>query len=249
VACNFGIDIADMTIPQSMPEDFLLVLPDEEIATRVLDEGRALRGPRFNLMFKRWSRFAHALSSTMSVLVDIEVHDIPAHAWDLSTVSQLLHDSCYVLELFPATVNKTNYSSFLLRAWCFGPVKLHRSMELHIVEHGPEAQAKRCLTYNVVLTTFPMDPVDSSAVSQSPQEDGHGADDDPGFQDPPRRSGGVQDRQRSALLRLGLLHSAGVGRAGGVRSSQASSSPGALGRHEHSLRQSSLRGWGRRSNC
>jgi hypothetical protein len=237
VACNFGIDIVDKTIHQSMPEDFLLVLPDEETATRVLNEGRALRGPCFNLMFKRWSRFAHASSSTMSELVDIEVRGIPAHAWDLSTVSQLRHGSCYILELFPTTMNKTDYSSFLLRAWCFDPVKLHRSMELHIVEHGPESQAKRCLTYNVVLAAFPVDPVDSSTVSQPPQEDGRGADDDPDFQDPPRRPSGVQDRRRSALLRLGPLHSAGDGRAAGVRSSQASSSPGASGRHGHSLRQ------------
>jgi hypothetical protein len=70
----------------------------------------------------------------MLVLVDIEVRGIQAHTWDLSTASQLLRDSCYVVELFPATVNKTNYSSFLLRAYCFDPVKLHHSMELHIIE-------------------------------------------------------------------------------------------------------------------
>jgi hypothetical protein len=71
VARNFDVEIEDMKIHQAMLEDFLLILPDEATATRVFNNGKVFKGTRFNFLFKRWSRFSHASSSTMSRLVDI----------------------------------------------------------------------------------------------------------------------------------------------------------------------------------
>jgi hypothetical protein len=120
VARCFGIDAASLVIHQAMPEDFLLFLPDEDTATRVFNEGGVFRGPRFNLQFKRWSRFTHATTGALPFLVDVQIWGIPAHAWARSTVEHLLHDSCLVSDIHPATALKSDFS-FKLRAWCFDP--------------------------------------------------------------------------------------------------------------------------------
>ena len=52
VARFFQIIEDDMVIHHSKPEDFILFLPDERTATRVLNGGQVFRGPRFSLHFK-----------------------------------------------------------------------------------------------------------------------------------------------------------------------------------------------------
>jgi hypothetical protein len=52
VGHRYSLNIDDMSIHQTMLEDFLLFLPDEEVATRVLYEGRSFRGPMLSLVFK-----------------------------------------------------------------------------------------------------------------------------------------------------------------------------------------------------
>lgn len=76
VVRQFDIELEDMMIHQTMPEDFLLILYDEDTATRVLNDGKALGGLCFTLLFKRWSRFTHASSSTLSRLVYIDIRGI-----------------------------------------------------------------------------------------------------------------------------------------------------------------------------
>jgi hypothetical protein len=97
-----------------MPEDFVLFLPNEEVATIVLNEGKPFRGPMFSLVFKQWTRFAHASTTSFSHLMDIEIRGISAHAWGLNTAKKLLHDSCHILELHPASACKTDLSSLKL---------------------------------------------------------------------------------------------------------------------------------------
>jgi hypothetical protein len=157
VALSFGIDVAAMAIHQAMPEDFLLFLPDEDTVSRVYGGGRLFRGPRFNLHFKRWTRCAHASTATLPALVDVKIRGIPPHAWARSTAEHLLHGSCLISELHPATVEKSDLSSFMLRAWCFNPVLLHRDMDLLIVEPGPAATEIRCLSYKISIEAFPVD--------------------------------------------------------------------------------------------
>lgn len=165
VALSFGIDVAAMAIHQAMPEDFLLFLPDEDTVSRVHGGGRLFRGPRFNLHFKRWTRCAHASAANLPALVDVKIRGIPPHAWARSTAEHLLHGSCLISELHPATVEKSDLSSFMLRAWCFNPALLHRDMDLLIVEPGPVATEIRCLSYKISLEAF---PVDFSAAGGGP---------------------------------------------------------------------------------
>jgi hypothetical protein len=96
VAHNFDVHIEAMWIHRVRPEDFLLILPDEETASRVLNDGKAYRGPHFSLKFKRWSRFTHASSTIMSGMVEVEIRGIPEHAWFRSTAENILRDSCWI---------------------------------------------------------------------------------------------------------------------------------------------------------
>jgi hypothetical protein len=166
VARCFGIDADSLAIHQAMPEDFLLFLPNEDTATRVFNEGKVFRGPRFNLQFKRWSRFTHATAGALPFLVDVQIWGIPAHAWARSTAEHLLHDSCLVSDIHPATALKSDLSSFKLRAWCFDPKKLHRNMKLYIAEPGMVTSEKRCLSYNICMAAIPVDA--SSGAEDSP---------------------------------------------------------------------------------
>lgn len=112
VAWCYGIEVEALLIHETMPEDFLLFLPDEESATMVFNDGKVFIGPHFSLVFKRWSRFAHASSSLTSSLVDIEIWGIPEHAWFRSMEDSILKDSCCILEVHHNTLMKTNFSSF-----------------------------------------------------------------------------------------------------------------------------------------
>jgi hypothetical protein len=149
VARSFGVSIDKMSIHHSSPEDFLLFLPGEETTSRVFNDGRLFTGPRFCILFKRWSRFSHASLSRMTHLVDVQIRGIPGHAWFRSTMEAILEDSCHIVEVHSNTLLKKELSSFVVRAWCFDFKKLQRQMTLHIIEKGLQSNERGCLSYNV----------------------------------------------------------------------------------------------------
>jgi hypothetical protein len=204
----FGVKLEDMKIHQTYPEDFLLFLPDEDTTTKVLNEGRPLRGPRFSLMLKRWSRFAHASSSSMAELVDVKLIGIPQHAWCRSTVEHLLRDSCWVEALHSETMEMRDFSALVVKAWCFHPEKLVRKMDLHILEAGIDDQEKRFLTYKISIDILPPKTLQlSSATPPPPPPPPSGRepdDDDPDDQDPQQWRRPVPvDLRQPVQLRLG----------------------------------------------
>jgi hypothetical protein len=207
-----------MWIHQVLPEDFLLILPDEETASRVLNGGKAYRGPHFSMMFKRWSRFTHASSMIMSGMMEVEIRGIPEHAWFRSTTENILRDSCWISEAHPDTLQKKEYSSFRVSAWCFDPGRLHRAMDLHIIEPGLHTLEKRCLTYKISVSATPTDllatdmeppPPPPLVFGRRPGGDGGGEDQDPRS----RRSSGSQIQRRPVHLRLGPQLPLGCGAA------------------------------------
>jgi hypothetical protein len=172
VARFFQIIEDDMVIHHSKSEDFILFLPDERTATRVLNGGQVFRGPRFSLHFKRWTRFAHATATVLPCLVDVEVRGLPAHAWSRSTVERLLGDSCLVTEVFSEAMLRKDFSSFLLRAWCRNPDELHRAMDLIVVEPSFGGHEQQCLSYSVEVVVVPVDrPVGDSPPPSPPPDD------------------------------------------------------------------------------
>lgn len=205
---RFGVKLEDMRIHQTYPEDFLLFLPDEDTATKVLNEGRPLRGPRFSLLLKRWSRFAHASSSSMAELVVVRLTGIPQHAWSRSTAEQLLRDSCWVEALHSEALEMRDFSVLMVKAWCFDPEKLVRKMDLHILEAGIDDQEKRFLTYKISIDILPPKTLQmASATPPPPPPPPSGRepdDDDPEDQDPQHRRRPVPvDLRRPVHMRLG----------------------------------------------
>jgi len=126
-------------------QDYLLILPDEAAAVWVYNEGWPLHLPPFTLYFRRWSRFKSATAVVLPSLVDIELNGIPAHAWELETAEHLLDEWCWVRELHPATIDRRDYSSFRLKAWCSQLESIPAVMDLDIVE--PPVQVEESPPY------------------------------------------------------------------------------------------------------
>jgi hypothetical protein len=202
VARSFEIEADSMSIHQTFPEDFILILSDEDAATKVLNGGRVLRGPQFNIQFKRWTRLAHATAAPLPSLVDIEIQGIPLHAWGRSTAEQLLGNSCWITDVHPATSLKSDFSSFRLRAWCCELEKLQRAMNLVIVEPTPADHVKRCLSYSIEVTVTPVEkPLsDGTPPLPPPGNDNRHEDGDR------RRPEAPPPRRRREDLRRGPIH-------------------------------------------
>jgi hypothetical protein len=223
IAQSFNVNRANMSIHRTLPEDFLVFFLDEDTVSRVLNGGKIFRGPLFDLVFKRWTRCANASATTLLVLLDVEIRGILAHAWSRATAEQLLRDSCIIDDLHSATMMKSDYSSFMLRAWCTKPTNLHRNMDLLITETGPGFDEKICLSYklNILATPVvdrgPSDPVEDGALLADDDDDST-----PRWRwqplperwrrtlawwqprpSSPHRSRGSDGRHRSALSRLG----------------------------------------------
>jgi hypothetical protein len=101
------------------------------------------------LLFKRWSRFSHVSASSMSHLVDVEISGIPEHDWFRSTAESILNDSCIIEEVHPNTLQQKTHSSFVVRAWCFHPEKLHRDMILLIWVSVSHTLERKGLAYKI----------------------------------------------------------------------------------------------------
>jgi hypothetical protein len=179
VARSFGVCIDNMSIQHSSPEDFLLFLPDEDTASRIFNGGRLFTGPRFCLLFKRWSRFSHASMSRMSHLVDVQIRGIPEHAWSCSTAEAILDDSCHIVEIHSDTLMKKSLSSFIVQAWCFDFKKLQRQMTLHIIERGLQSNDNGCLSYKISISATMVNPEDTDlgGLHPSPPNDAHRPED------------------------------------------------------------------------
>ena len=94
IAHRFEIDVNLLSIVNLGTASFLLISPDEHMATRIFNRGRPISVPPGRLHVMRWSRFFQSSAEIFPTAMDVELRGIPAHAWELETVSQLLGDHC-----------------------------------------------------------------------------------------------------------------------------------------------------------
>ena len=91
-----------------------------------------------------------AEGETMRYRVLLEIRGIPAHAWDLETVTKLLGDDCVPCTIPPATEGQRDV--FRLTAWCSSPSSIPPLIDLVIPEPavagGNDEQAQRGLCYS-----------------------------------------------------------------------------------------------------
>ncbi|KAG2587500.1 hypothetical protein PVAP13_5NG145005, partial [Panicum virgatum] len=128
IAQRFEIEENLLSLHSFGSANFLLISPDEQLATRIFNNGRPLVFPPVRLHVMRWSRFLHSEAAFFSSAMDVELRGIPAHAWDLETVAQLLGDNCIPCGLPPETT--TNRKVYRLTAWCSSPSSILPEVDL-----------------------------------------------------------------------------------------------------------------------
>ena len=89
IAQRFEIEENLLSLHSFGPANFLLISPDEQLATRIFNNGRPLVFPLVRLHLMRWSRL-HSNAAIFSSAMEVELRGIPAHSWDLETAAQLL---------------------------------------------------------------------------------------------------------------------------------------------------------------
>ena len=92
IAHRFEIEEASLSLLRFGPEQLLLILLGVELVERVLNCRRPIITLSLRLHVMRWTRFLHATAASLPVTVEINLRGIPAHAWELATVAQLLND-------------------------------------------------------------------------------------------------------------------------------------------------------------
>ncbi|GJN03141.1 hypothetical protein PR202_ga20550 [Eleusine coracana subsp. coracana] len=102
-----------------------------------------------------YRRFRRPCAAALPAAVEVELHRVPAHAWEKATAQHLLKDSCWVHSLHPDTENRHDLSIFWLSAWCLRSELIHAGVDLFISEPF-EALAeapprKWCLSYPISI--------------------------------------------------------------------------------------------------
>jgi len=106
----------DVLIRKFYPENFFIVCKSQAIRDLVLGaQGVPVAGT--TLVFRPWTRLAHADSSALFYRMQLEVEGIPPHAWSRDTASKLLASSCWIEKLDDASGSKSDLSVFKLTAW------------------------------------------------------------------------------------------------------------------------------------
>ncbi|CAO2152189.1 unnamed protein product [Urochloa humidicola] len=156
---RYDLPAGSLALHRMSPNELLLVFSNEADAVRVYDNERPIHLPQVTLHCRRWTRLRNATSFTLPHLVDIEVRGVPPHVWELETAEHLLDDWCWVRALHPDTLERKDYSSFRLSAWCSCPDEVPEAMDLIVVEppapveeHPP---VKRALSYSVNIAVEP----------------------------------------------------------------------------------------------
>jgi hypothetical protein len=167
---SFNVERSTFKIVPAGPKVFLVFL-DEVLSTRILsfNNQHPSENESFRLHFRRWTRQAFASSAVLPVLVDVLMHGIPAHAWDLSTAKQLLNPFRWIQEIHEVTRNRDDLSVFQVSVWCLPPDSLPASRDLVIVEpvvqQPGDLLRKKVLVYPVRFLVFQPETRGSSPLS------------------------------------------------------------------------------------
>jgi len=236
IALKLDAEASSLVLRQFTKANLLLMLPNERLALVLTERWSLIRSSTFSLLSKKWSKFLGSSGVSLPIPVEVQLTGIPLHAWELSTVQQLLNQCVWVHEVHPDTLELRNLDVFRCSGWCFDPATIPASRDLWIVEPtGVNTEDGRLgLVYQISISfsTLRSDrliPSQDSGVdggfsrqrrrhrSRSPP---HGGDDNEG-----REDGGEPRRRRSIFDRLGSKSEASHRDRGGTCPPHLSSSP------------------------
>jgi len=154
VARRFEIEEGSLSILPLGHARFLLILPDENSASRIYNGGRPLFIPPGRLHLMRWSRFLGSSAALFPHDVEVELKGVPAHAWDEETAAHLLRDHCIPRGTHPETAIQRDV--FRIAALCSDPCNLPPVVDL-VIPEPPVAgvvgdQARHTLTYPIHIS-------------------------------------------------------------------------------------------------
>jgi hypothetical protein len=179
IAAEYELDPASFSVHRSAPEDFVIILQNEQAALRIFNNGAVLNSPSGSFKFIKWSRLAHAEAVSLPSFVSVSFEGIPLHAWSVETARSLLRAHCTALELHPDTAARLNLSSFRVLGWCRHPELIPVAVDLLIPEpvqsFEVEATVKNLLAYQVTASVSLISP---PAGEVSPPPSPPASDDD-----------------------------------------------------------------------
>jgi hypothetical protein len=197
-ALTLRFDLEDDALDLRMvaPNTFIALLPNVELADRMLSEGQSFYAPPLRMHVRRWSRqFMASGGREMPILLDIELRGLPVHLRGIHSAGQLLVGHCLVQELILVPEDIFDLSSFWLRVWCDDPDNLPSSLDLHVEEPpvhvGVGPTPPRTVTYPILILVSR--PRSSSEVFPPPPPSPPPSDSQD--EDRGRDSGGQQKRR------------------------------------------------------
>lgn len=172
---KFEVDAASLRIRRSGAEEFIVLVADEATAARFArNDGPSSCSAPFRVHCRRWSRQAHATGAILPCLVDVELHGVPAHAWEVATAENLLNPYGWLKRIHPNTRNRLDYSAFKFSSWCYKLSDIPKSRDLVVVEPvdwDETPLVKRALVYPISFSVWAMDTVQGPPRPESPDDE------------------------------------------------------------------------------
>jgi hypothetical protein len=153
IAAEYELDPVSFSVHRSAPEDFVIIMQNEQATLRVFNNGAVLNSPSGSFKFIKWSRLAQADAVSLPSFVSVSFEGVPLHAWSVETARSLLRAHCTALELHPDTVVHLNFSSFRVLGWCrhleLIPVAVDLLIPEPVQSFEVETTVKHLLAYQV----------------------------------------------------------------------------------------------------
>jgi hypothetical protein len=152
IAPRLEVEADSLVLRKTSNSSYVLLLPRVELATILTDRWSMLRAANFSIACKRWTRRMGSTGGLLPSLIDLELRGIPIHAWETSTVVQLLNPFAWVRQGHPDTLALIDLSAFRSTAWATDIQSIPAFRELWIVEPPTvmeDPPGKKTLVYPV----------------------------------------------------------------------------------------------------
>ncbi|KAK3152966.1 hypothetical protein QOZ80_2BG0165940 [Eleusine coracana subsp. coracana] len=150
---KFAAAAASLRIRRSGTEEFIVLMTDVDTAIRFATNNRpSSSSALFRVHCRQWSRQAHATGTVLPCLVDVELHGIPTHTWEVLTAENLFNPYEWLKKIHHDTRNRLDYLAFKFSAWCFNLSDIPASRDLVVVEPvdlSDTPPVKRALAYPI----------------------------------------------------------------------------------------------------
>jgi hypothetical protein len=134
IAPRLEVEIASLVLQQLSSSRFLLFLPRVEMVVLLTEWRPLLRAATFSIACKRWPRFTDSTGGALPSLVEFELRGIPPHAWESSTMVQLLSPFAWIRRVHPNTLGLMDLAVFHCTTWTKDVASIPANRELWIVE-------------------------------------------------------------------------------------------------------------------